>query len=244
MVDIAQEPWGEGIGSTDTLHNTEGDDDIIGPHDSTVLEFLYSLGWIGTFIYGTGLAMLGFQLLRTGRGDSFVLSAKAILVGFLVQCLLNSVMLGVLGFMVWTVASMILAQAEMTDSLSEVNELQAGEAAGYAASEPVMRVLHILNDVTARGNGIVNTAVDLAMEQARQGSVVAVASAGGGYKPMLERAGVLHLTLDQSRRPVQMLRAFRLFAGRFSTSARMLSTPICAQACCWPGSGGASIALR
>lgn len=133
MVDIAQEPWGEGIGSTDTLHNTEGDDDIIGPHDSTVLEFLYSLGWIGTFIYGTGLAMLGFQLLRTGRGDSFVLSAKAILVGFLAQCLLNSVMLGVLGFMVWTFASMILAQAEMTDSLAAANELQAREAAGYAA---------------------------------------------------------------------------------------------------------------
>ena len=133
MVDIAQEPWGEGIGSTDTLHNTEGDDDIIGPHDSTVLEFLYSLGWIGTFIYGTGLAMLGFQLLRTGRGDSFVLSAKAILVGFLAQCLLNSVMLGVLGFMVWTFASMILAQAEMTDSLADVNKLQTREAAGYAA---------------------------------------------------------------------------------------------------------------
>ena len=133
MVDIAQEPWGEGIGSTDTLHNTEGDDDIIGPHDSTVLEFLYSLGWIGTFIYGTGLAMLGFQLLRAGRGDSFVMSAKAILVGFLAQCMLNSVMLGVLGFMVWTFASMILAQAEMTDSLSEANDLQAHEAAGYAA---------------------------------------------------------------------------------------------------------------
>ncbi len=133
MVDIAQEPWGEGIGSTDTLHNTEGDDDIIGPHDSTVLEFLYSLGWIGTFIYGTGLAMLGFQLLRAGRGDSFVISAKAILVGFLAQCMLNSVMLGVLGFMVWTFASMILAQAEMTDSLSEANDLQAREAAGYAA---------------------------------------------------------------------------------------------------------------
>ena len=64
-----------------------------------------------------------------------------------------------------------------------------------------MRVLHILNDVTDRGNGIVNTAVDLALEQARQGLVVTVASAGGGYKPLLENAGVLHFTLDQSRRP-------------------------------------------
>lgn len=134
MLDIAQEPWGEGIGSTDTLHNTEGDDDIIGPHDSTVLEFLYSLGWIGTFIYGTGLVLLAFQLLRTGRGDSFVLSSKAILAGLAAQCLLNSVMLGVLGFMVWTFASMSLAQAERAESVSEVPEQASRQAAGYAAA--------------------------------------------------------------------------------------------------------------
>jgi glycosyltransferase involved in cell wall biosynthesis len=73
-----------------------------------------------------------------------------------------------------------------------------------------MRVLHILNDVTDRGNGIVNAAVDLAMEQARQGLEVAVASAGGGYQPLLECAGVLHLRLDQSRYPAQLLRALRL----------------------------------
>jgi glycosyltransferase involved in cell wall biosynthesis len=70
-----------------------------------------------------------------------------------------------------------------------------------------MRILHVLNDVTDRGNGIVNTAVDLAIEQARQGLEVAVVSAGGGYKPVLERAGVLHFTLDQSRRPSTTLRA-------------------------------------
>jgi glycosyltransferase involved in cell wall biosynthesis len=74
-----------------------------------------------------------------------------------------------------------------------------------------MRVLHILNDVTDLGNGIVNIAVDLAIEQTRQGVVVAVASAGGGYVPMLERSGVLHLALDQSRRPLQLLRAVTLF---------------------------------
>jgi glycosyltransferase involved in cell wall biosynthesis len=74
-----------------------------------------------------------------------------------------------------------------------------------------MKVLHILNDVTDRGNGIVNAAVDLAMEQARQGMIVAVASAGGGYKPVLERAGVIHLTLDQSRNPARILRAARTF---------------------------------
>jgi glycosyltransferase involved in cell wall biosynthesis len=74
-----------------------------------------------------------------------------------------------------------------------------------------MRILHILNDVTDRGNGIVNAAVDLAIEQARQGHTVAVVSAGGGYRSLLENAGVLHLALDQSRWPVQILRSVKLF---------------------------------
>ena len=79
-----------------------------------------------------------------------------------------------------------------------------------------MRVLHILNDVTDRGNGIVNTAVDLALEQARQGLGVAVASAGGGYQPLLESAGVRTFALDQSRRPVQLLRAMRSLGAMLS----------------------------
>ncbi len=71
-----------------------------------------------------------------------------------------------------------------------------------------MRILHILNDVTDLGNGIVNTAVDLAIEQARQGHAVAVASAGQGYEELLQRCGVEHLLLDQSRSPTKLGREF------------------------------------
>lgn len=109
---LAQEPFGEGLGSTDTNHNTEGDDDIIGPHDSTVLEFLYSLGWVGSLVYLMGLVSLALLIRKAQRQDPFVVSSKAILIGFAVQCLLNSVMIGVLGFMVWTFASMCLAAAD------------------------------------------------------------------------------------------------------------------------------------
>jgi O-Antigen ligase len=132
--ELAQEPWGEGVGSTDTLHNTEGDDDIIGPHDSSLLEFLYSLGWIGTLIYALGLGSLGLQLVRAPGGDPFVLSAHAILLGFLAQALLNSVFLGVLGFMVWTFASMSLAAAECSEAVDVSAKQQASSAAGLAVA--------------------------------------------------------------------------------------------------------------
>jgi O-Antigen ligase len=132
--ELAQEPWGEGVGSTDTLHNTEGDDDIIGPHDSTLLEFLYSLGWIGTFIYSLGLGSLGLQLIRAGGKDPFVLSAQAILIGFMAQALLNSIFLGVLGFMVWTFASLSLAGAECAESVECGVAQDTHAAAGLAVA--------------------------------------------------------------------------------------------------------------
>lgn len=132
--EIAQEPFGEGLGSTDTEHGTEGDDDFIGPHDSTVLEFLYSLGWIGTLIYATGLGVLGMQLMRKGKADSFVLSSKAIVIGLIAQCLLNSVMLGVLGFMVWTFTSMNLAQMDYAGELAVEPEQPMTEAAESIAA--------------------------------------------------------------------------------------------------------------
>jgi hypothetical protein len=122
LAQIAQEPFGEGLGSTDAAHNTEGDDDFIGPHDSTVLEFLYSLGWIGTLIYGVGLVMLGFRMMRAGRADPFVLASQAIVIGLVAQSLLNSIMLGVLGFMVWTFASMTLAQTDLAQDQAKVPE--------------------------------------------------------------------------------------------------------------------------
>ncbi len=131
---LAQEPFGEGIGSTDTLHNTEGDDAIIGPHDSTLLELLYSLGWIGTFIYLLGLGSLGVQLFRVGRTDPFALAAQAILIGFLAQCLLNSVLLGVLGFMVWTFAAMNLAAAEYAEPVRAAVENEAQPETSYAVA--------------------------------------------------------------------------------------------------------------
>ena len=80
-----------------------------------------------------------------------------------------------------------------------------------------MRILHILNDVTDRGNGIVNVTVDIAIEQARQGHTVAIASAGGEYESLLHSSHVAHIQLDQSRTltnlPYAFFRLFRVVQG-------------------------------
>ncbi|MGB7264673.1 MAG: O-antigen ligase family protein [Terracidiphilus sp.] len=121
---LAQEPYGEGLGSTDANHKTDGDDDIIGPHDSSILELLYSLGWAGTLMYVIGIASLMFQVFRVHSADAFSVSAKAILVGFAAQLLLNSILIGVLGFMVWTFAAMTLAGADYARDMQN-SEIQS-----------------------------------------------------------------------------------------------------------------------
>jgi glycosyltransferase involved in cell wall biosynthesis len=81
-----------------------------------------------------------------------------------------------------------------------------------------MRILHILNDVTNRGNGIVNATVDIAIEQARQGHTVAIASAGGAYEELLRAHKVEHIRFDQSRTLTNLPSAvfrFRSIARRF-----------------------------
>jgi glycosyltransferase involved in cell wall biosynthesis len=70
-----------------------------------------------------------------------------------------------------------------------------------------MRILHLLNHVDRIGNGIANVAVDLACVQARAGHDVWVASKGGSYEPLLARHGVHHVRIDQTRRPLTLLRA-------------------------------------
>ncbi len=60
-----------------------------------------------------------------------------------------------------------------------------------------LRILHLVNDVQQFGNGIVNAAVDLAIEQARNGHAVALASAGGAYVDLLTGHNVGHIYLPQ-----------------------------------------------
>ena len=76
-------------------------------------------------------------------------------------------------------------------------------------SVPPLRVLHLLNTVRETGNGIINTAMDLAWGQAARGVEVHVASAGGEFEARLASWGVRHHELDQHRRPLTLLRAAR-----------------------------------
>ena len=56
---------GEGLGGSEANHSIAADDDAIGPHDSTILESLYSLGFLGSALYLIGLLAAANRLHNT-----------------------------------------------------------------------------------------------------------------------------------------------------------------------------------
>jgi glycosyltransferase involved in cell wall biosynthesis len=69
------------------------------------------------------------------------------------------------------------------------------------------RILHLINHARDSGNGIVNTAVDLACGQRALGAEVAVASAGGSFDRLLQANGVVHYPMRSGRRPQDLWHA-------------------------------------
>lgn len=114
LKDAFLDPLGKGIGVMDRTYAVAADDDGIGPHDSAVLEMLLSLGLPGALFYGMGLLVLLLSL-RPGSisdaasGDTFIFAARAISLGMFAQLLLGSVMLGVMGVVLWSFAGVVMA---------------------------------------------------------------------------------------------------------------------------------------
>lgn len=98
---------GKGLGSVDDRKNKYS----IGVHDSTILEIFFSLGWIGSMPYLTGLVLLLAKLLQLSelRFDPFAIAARAICLGCFVQFGLGSVILGVSGIVLWGFLGIVLA---------------------------------------------------------------------------------------------------------------------------------------
>lgn len=73
-----------------------------------------------------------------------------------------------------------------------------------------LHILHLANSLSDRGNGIVNVAVDIALEQANRGHTVVFASKGGGFVPLLEAHGIQCIEAPQAGPFAAISNSFRL----------------------------------
>ncbi|MBX2864245.1 MAG: O-antigen ligase domain-containing protein [Leptolyngbyaceae cyanobacterium MAG.088] len=85
--------------------------DYLGSNDSSILTFLFSLGWMGTVPYLTGMLLIFFKLFQGAEAqiDPFASAARAISFGIFAQMGLNVAMIGVVGMVLWGFLGMGLA---------------------------------------------------------------------------------------------------------------------------------------
>jgi glycosyltransferase involved in cell wall biosynthesis len=88
------------------------------------------------------------------------------------------------------------------------------------AATPPFDILHVLPHVRRSGNGIVNAAVDLAVEQASRGYSVGVVSAGGEWESLLQASDVTHveMPINDWRSAPSMVRLHRRLSGLLRAS--------------------------
>lgn len=79
-----------------------------------------------------------------------------------------------------------------------------------------LRIVHLLSELAQLGNGIVNVAIDLAVDQARAGHDVTVAAPPGAYVELLRAHGVKHYSLrpPTGLRPLNGTLRLRAFVRR------------------------------
>ena len=94
------EALGEGVGRG---LGTVVESDRLGSQDSGILTLLFSLGWIGTLPYITGIFLIFFKLFQAAETglDTFASAARAIAFGIFAQMGLNVAMVGVVGMVLW-----------------------------------------------------------------------------------------------------------------------------------------------
>ncbi len=79
-------------------------------------------------------------------------------------------------------------------------------------SRTQFKILHLANSLSDRGNGIINVATDLAIEQACTGNDVCFASKGGGFVPLLQEAGIRHIEAPQAGAAAIVSNSLRLLS--------------------------------
>lgn len=134
---LVDEPFGEGVASPDIDHQVHEDDDAIGPHDSMILELLYSLGWFGTFAYLTALGVVISRAVTHKSTDRpFENSMKAIVVALFAQCPLNDIVYGEVGWVLWTACAIQMAAIAYAEDRQE--EFAAAPALPMHVQSPAL----------------------------------------------------------------------------------------------------------
>ena len=131
-IQLLGEALSEGVGRG---LGTVVESDRLGSQDSGVLTLLFSLGWLGTLPYVTGIFLIFFKLFQGAetRFDTFASAARAISFGMFAQMGLNVAMIGVVGMVLWGILGIGLAASRYHVQLNFVRSRSVNNSISVVA---------------------------------------------------------------------------------------------------------------
>ena len=96
-----RDPFGQGLNNQDVLHGLA--------IDSGLLIAVFSLGWLGSALFGAGILSLFLHKKGPAEDDEFLRVGKAAMVAMLAQIVGGNVFVSIVGVMFWSLAGMCLA---------------------------------------------------------------------------------------------------------------------------------------
>jgi hypothetical protein len=115
LTEVTESPFGDGF---------ENKDEVKGfAVDSGILITLFTLGWVGSLVFGAGVAAICLELLRQNdRQDRFSLASKAIAIAIVAQVVGGNVFVNVTGAMFWMFAGLCMSanQRQRNQTLAAV----------------------------------------------------------------------------------------------------------------------------
>ncbi|QNI32245.1 O-antigen ligase family protein [Alloacidobacterium dinghuense] len=110
-------PFGHGLSADAGSGDQSAPPGAISQQDSSITASLFSLGLLGTTIFGLGLLLLGFGIFSTRGTSGALIGAKATLLAIAIEAPFNNVISGPVGFLLWCCIGLCIAECETVNAL-------------------------------------------------------------------------------------------------------------------------------
>ena len=112
VADAFEHPFGYGLKTLDMTHAKV---------DSGLFALVFSLGWLGSVLFGIGVCFVLFAKASSlGTADAFVIAAKAIAIAILAQIVSGPVFVNVIGALFWIFVGMYLGALQYYRSHADI----------------------------------------------------------------------------------------------------------------------------
>jgi hypothetical protein len=114
-----ENPAGFGLSNQTVWHST--------PIDSGIISMLFSLGWLGSLLFGVGILSILSTRRACSETDTFMLAGRAIAIAILGQVIGGNIFVGINGMVFWMFVAMIFSGQRLSEAEDVQNRMDCAD---------------------------------------------------------------------------------------------------------------------